>query len=125
MKKILDITQEHCPMTFVKTKIELARLQDIGEDAFKGCSGLTSVTIGSSMEYIYQNAFYNCTSVNDVVVHGIPSEKRILQEGDILEVLLSEGEPLENVPRNAVEQGFNVLGVEHVEGTTHRVIIQK
>ncbi len=73
MKKILDITQEHCPMTFVKTKIELARLQ----------------------------------------------------EGDILEVLLSEGEPLENVPRNAVEQGFNVLGVEHVEGTTHRVIIQK
>ncbi len=48
-----------------------------------------------------------------------------LQEGDILEVLLSEGEPLENVPRNAVEQGFNVLGVEHVEGTTHRVIIQK
>lgn len=73
MKKILDITQDHCPMTFVKTKIELARLQ----------------------------------------------------EGDILEVLLSEGEPLENVPRNAVEQGFNVLGVEHVEGTTHRVIIQK
>lgn len=73
MKKILDITQEHCPMTFVKTKIELARLQ----------------------------------------------------EGDILEVLLSEGEPLENVPRSAVEQGFNVLGVEHVEGTTHRVIIQK
>jgi len=73
MKKLLDITQEHCPMTFVKTKIELARLQ----------------------------------------------------EGDILEVLLSEGEPLENVPRNAVEQGFNVLGVEHVEGTTHRVIIQK
>lgn len=73
MKKILDITQEHCPMTFVKTKIELARLH----------------------------------------------------EGDILEVLLSEGEPLENVPRNAVEQGFNVLGVEHVEGTTHRVIIQK
>ena len=73
MKKILDITQEHCPMTFVKTKIELARLQ----------------------------------------------------EGDILEVLLSEGEPLENVPRNAVEQGFNVLGLEHVEGTTHRVIIQK
>ena len=73
MNKILDITQEHCPMTFVKTKIELARLQ----------------------------------------------------EGDILEVLLSEGEPLENVPRNAVEQGFNVLGVEYVEGTTHRVIIQK
>lgn len=43
--KTLDITKEHCPMTFVKTKIELAKLQ----------------------------------------------------AGDILEVLLSEGEPLDNV----------------------------
>ncbi|MBR7051488.1 MAG: sulfurtransferase TusA family protein [Bacteroidaceae bacterium] len=71
--KILDITREHCPMTFVKTKIELSRLQ----------------------------------------------------EGDTLEVLLSEGEPLDNVPRNAVEQGYNVVSVEHVEGTTHKIIIKK
>ena len=66
--KVLDITKEHCPMTFVKTKIELSKLS----------------------------------------------------EGDILEVLLAEGEPLENVPRNAKEQGYNVLSVEHVEGTTHK-----
>lgn len=71
--KTLDITKEHCPMTFVKTKIELSKLQP----------------------------------------------------GDTLEVLLSEGEPLDNVPRNAVEQGYNVLSVEHVEGTTHKVIIKK
>ena len=69
----LDITKEHCPMTFVKTKIALSRLQT----------------------------------------------------GDILEVLLSEGEPLDNVPRNAKEQGYNVIGVEHVEGTTHKAIIKK
>ncbi len=73
MNKVLDITKEHCPMTFVKTKIELSKLQ----------------------------------------------------AGDTLEVLLSEGESLDNVPRNAREQGYNVLGVEHVEGTTHKVIIQK
>ena len=48
-----------------------------------------------------------------------------LSEGDILEVLLAEGEPLENVPRSAKEQGFNVLSVEHVEGTTHRVTIKR
>ena len=71
--KILDITKEHCPMTFVKTKIELSRLN----------------------------------------------------EGDFLEVLLTEGEPLDNVPRNAKEQGYQVLGVEHVEGTTYRVTIKK
>ncbi|MDR1555803.1 MAG: sulfurtransferase TusA family protein [Tannerellaceae bacterium] len=69
----LDITKEHCPMTFVKTKIELAKLKT----------------------------------------------------GDILEVLLSEGEPLENVPRTSQEQGYQVTGIEQVEGSTYRVSIQK
>ena len=53
----LDITKEHCPMTFVKVKLQLSKLQ----------------------------------------------------AGDTLEVLLSEGEPLENVPKSAVEQGFQVF----------------
>jgi TusA-related sulfurtransferase len=69
----LDITKEHCPMTFVKTKIELAKLKD----------------------------------------------------GDILEVLLAEGEPLENVPRTAREQGYDVVSVEPVSGVTHKVTIKK
>jgi TusA-related sulfurtransferase len=69
----LDITKEHCPMTFVKTKIELSKLQS----------------------------------------------------GDILEVLLTEGEPLENVPKSAIEQGFSVLEIFHVDGQNHKVIIQK
>ncbi|MCQ2217960.1 MAG: sulfurtransferase TusA family protein [Paludibacteraceae bacterium] len=73
MNHTLDITKEHCPMTFVKTKLELAKLQ----------------------------------------------------KGEILEVLLSEGEPLNNVPRSATEQGFEVLSIEHVEGTTHKVTIKK
>ena len=69
----LDITQEHCPMTFVRTKLKLAQMA----------------------------------------------------KGDTLEVLLSEGEPLNNVPLSAAEQGFKVLAVEQVEGTTHRVVIEK
>jgi len=69
----LDITKEHCPMTFVKTKIQLSKL----------------------------NA------------------------GDILEVLLNEGEPLKNVPRSAREQGYNVLEVSHVDGIVHKVLILK
>ena len=73
MKHTLDITKEHCPMTFVRTKLKLAQIA----------------------------------------------------KGDTLEVLLSEGEPLENVPRSATEQGFRVIKVEHVEGTTHRVVIAK
>lgn len=73
MKHTLDITKEHCPMTFVKTKLKLAQIN----------------------------------------------------KGDTLEVLLSEGEPLDNVPRSAEEQGFKVLSIEHVEGTTHKVTIEK
>lgn len=69
----LDITKEHCPMTFVKTKIQLSKLSP----------------------------------------------------GDVLEVLLNDGEPLQNVPRSAREQGFNVLEVSHVEGKTHKVLILK
>lgn len=69
----LDITKEHCPMTFVKTKLKLAQIA----------------------------------------------------AGDTLEVLLTEGEPLENVPRSAREQGYNVLSVDHVEGSVHKVTIVK
>ena len=69
-----DITKEHCPMTFVKTKIELSKLKS----------------------------------------------------GDTLEVWLTEGEPLENVPRSSTEQGFTVLSIieSEVKGI-HKVLIQK
>ncbi|RKX78584.1 MAG: sulfurtransferase TusA family protein [Spirochaetes bacterium] len=73
MRKKLDITKEHCPMTFVKTKLELEKLS----------------------------------------------------EGETLEVLLTEGEPLENVPRSAKEQGFKVLEVQHVRQNIYRVLIEK
>jgi TusA-related sulfurtransferase len=70
----IDITKEHCPMTFVKTKIELAKLK----------------------------------------------------EGDKLNVLVSEGEPLENIPQSATEQGFKVLSVTQTEKAgVHLIEIQK
>jgi TusA-related sulfurtransferase len=69
----LDITRDRCPMTFVKTKLELEKLQP----------------------------------------------------GDVLEVLLTEGEPLANVPKTAVEQGFAVVENVHVKDDVHRLLIQK
>ena len=35
-----------------------------------------------------------------------------LQQGDILNVRVTGGEPLENIPRSAAEQGFRVLSVK-------------
>ncbi len=70
---ILDITKEHCPMTFVKTKLSLEKLR----------------------------------------------------KGDRLEVVLKQGEPLENVPRSASEQGYKVITVEHMRYDIYKVIIEK
>ena len=69
----LDITQDRCPMTFVKTKLELEKLRP----------------------------------------------------GDTLEVLLTDGEPLNNVPKTAKEQGFTVVEQAHVKDNVHRLLIRK
>ena len=73
MKHFLDITSETCPMTFVKVKLQLARMEP----------------------------------------------------GEQLEVLLNEGEPLENVPRSCEEQGFQVLSVEPTDNNRYLVLIRK
>ncbi len=47
-----------------------------------------------------------------------------LMPGDRLEVLLTEGQPLKNVPRSAKEQGFKVISVQP-NGGFHKVVIEK
>ena len=69
----LDITKERCPMTFVKTKLQLEQMS----------------------------------------------------EGDVLEILLTVGEPLENVPRTCLEQGFKILEKVHVKDNIHKIVVTK
>jgi len=69
----LDVSKEHCPMTFVKTKLELEKLKP----------------------------------------------------GDRLELILSEGEPLECVPRSAAEQGYTVIETTYAGDRKHKVVIEK
>ncbi len=45
--------------------------------------------------------------------------------GDQLEVLLREGEPLENVPKAAIEQGYQLLEKVPVGGGVHRIVLAK
>ena len=48
-----------------------------------------------------------------------------MNPGDLLEVTLGEGEPLENVPRSAIENGHKVLETEDLCGGIHRLVIEK
>ena len=48
-----------------------------------------------------------------------------LEPGDTIEILLAAGEPLDNVPRTAAEQGYQVLETIHVRDNIHKVVIKK
>jgi TusA-related sulfurtransferase len=48
-----------------------------------------------------------------------------LSEGAVLEVLLKGDEPLKNVPRNAREEGHEVLNLEARPDGTHRLLLRK
>lgn len=48
-----------------------------------------------------------------------------LELGQVLEVLLQGDEPLKNVPRNAREEGHEVLGPFPLGGGVHRLLIKK
>lgn len=73
MKHFLDITKYTCPMTFVKVKLQLSKME----------------------------------------------------KGEQLEILLNGGEPLENVPRSAKEQGHKVISIDPVENSHHKVVLEK
>ncbi len=48
--------------------------------------------------------------------------------GEVLEVWLAQGEPLESVPKSAEEDGHRVLSVEALEGEapgSFRVLVEK
>ena len=47
-----------------------------------------------------------------------------LATGDLLEVILDEGEPMLNVPRSVKDEGHQVVKVENL-GETFRVVIRK
>ena len=45
----------------------------IGESAFSGCSGLTSVTIPNSVTFIGREAFMNCSGLTSMIVNCSPT----------------------------------------------------
>ena len=73
---------------FIKPGISTIELDKIAEDFIlsKGCvpafKGYTISDGKNSIKYNYSI----CASVNEVVIHGVPSESVILQDGDIISI---------------------------------------
>lgn len=63
---------------FVKPGISTKDIDRYGEELIRGLDGIPN--------FLHYNGYPAsiCVSVNDEVVHGIPSKKRILREGDIV-----------------------------------------
>jgi len=75
VREVLELVRSHVKpgaTTLDLERVAEARIAELGaKPAFKGYDGFPCVL---------------CTSVNSEVVHGIPSPKRVLKEGDIVSV---------------------------------------
>ncbi|MBQ2972779.1 MAG: leucine-rich repeat protein [Clostridia bacterium] len=49
-------------------KIEVAPVAYIGENAFKNCTAIKSITLPDTVCYIYREAFYGCTSLESITL---------------------------------------------------------
>jgi len=48
-----------------------------------------------------------------------------MEAGQILEVILDDGEPMRNVPRSVKEEGHKIVGIEKLPDNTYRLLIKK
>jgi methionyl aminopeptidase len=70
----------------VRPGMSTAELDGIAESFIRGHDGATPAFKG-----LYGFPGSICASINDEIVHGIPSKKRILREGDILSIDVGVG----------------------------------
>jgi len=60
---------------------------------------------------------------NDFVQTKLRLEE--MELGQVLELILDDGEPMRNVPRSIKEEGQKVIGVEKLPGNVYRLLIRK
>lgn len=48
-----------------------------------------------------------------------------LEDGEILEIRLNDGEPVQNVPRSIKEEGHRILKLSENDDGTYKLIVQK
>ena len=48
-----------------------------------------------------------------------------MQDGQLLEIIIDDGEPMQNVPRSIKEEGHKIVKVEKLPDASFRLLIQK
>ncbi len=48
-----------------------------------------------------------------------------MEEGQVLEVILDDGEPIRNVPRSLKEDGHKILKVQKLEDDTYKLLVRR
>jgi methionyl aminopeptidase len=71
----------HLVARHVRPGVSTEELDDLAEDFIRSHPGATP-----SFKGLYGFPKSLCTSINEEIVHGIPSKKRVLHEGDLLSV---------------------------------------
>jgi methionyl aminopeptidase len=83
--KILAATVEHL-RSAVRPGVSTGELDQIAEDYIRGHDGATPAFKG-----LYGFPGSICTSINSEIVHGIPSRRRVLHEGDVVSIDVGVG----------------------------------
>ena len=95
-KREIDIMREACKLTYltheeikkaIKPGISTMELDKIAEEFIRSNGGIPAQkNYPSGMKGVPNFPATLCISVNDVVIHGIPSNKVILKDGDIVSI---------------------------------------
>lgn len=85
--------------------------------------------MNSSSVQKYQDACVACVNITDVVCPITYVKTKValedIEAGEILQVKLNAGEPIENVPRSLKEDGHKILAVLLSEDGTFTLFVEK
>ena len=95
----------------VRPGMSTAELDRIGEDFIRSHEGATPAFKG-----LYGFPGSICTSINDEIVHGIPSKKRVLKEGDIVSIDVGVGF------KGFFTDSATTVAVGEVDGATRKLL---
>ena len=95
----------------VRSGVSTAELDAFAESFIRGHDGATPAFKG-----LYGFPGSICTSINEEIVHGIPSKKRVLREGDIISLDVGVGY------KGYFTDAAITVPVGHVDATTTRLL---